>query len=230
MDIRLRSVSDEIKSSPEYKAMKPGKARLTYYLNELNKSLSSQPQSVQGETTSPGSSNNGTKKGNVLSSLWDMLGRGEKAFETFSNRLVNSAFLGLPDVLDKKFSTKNYNEALKMKKEFPIASTKGDWGGNAIPGTGFSKASAKILKPVTSKIVSKIGANTLAKKAASSAIKAGLTEGLAGTAMGATEGIIKQETPEDIAKKAALYGGSGTIFAGALGALPPVAKKGVDIL
>ena len=138
---------------------------------------------------------------------------------------ISSGTLGLSEARPS-----NMSEQIAFQKEVsPIRAYGGMVGGYFAPGGLFTKAAApvtkSIMKPLVSAATKKI-TNPLVKTIAKTAkplIKLGVQEGIAGGTMEATEGLIRQETPEEIAKRV----GWGTLLGGIGAPTLSVAGKGL---
>lgn len=116
--------------------------------------------------------------------------------QTFAMNAIDSAALGVPSRITKALYPGGVDPLTVSRQQNPIAATAGNIAGYITPGAGAEKAAGAVLKPVLSKIGSKLGQTALKGAAA-------------GAGMEAVEGTIRGENPLDIVQRTAVGAGLG---------------------
>lgn len=129
----------------------------------------------------------------------------KSANRAFGNAMANSLTLGaLPAA--EKYTHEKYgigtdefiNQKAENRANHPVASTAGTVAGYLLPGSVGDKVAGKVLSPVLSGIGSKV-----AQKA--------ITGAVTGGGMEAVEGVIRGDSPEELANRIAAGAGFGAV-------------------
>jgi hypothetical protein len=129
-----------------------------------------------------------------------------ESLSSFGQGIESGASLGLiPKVREMAMPEIQKGMQKDVEKQ-PLSYTLGELSGYVFPGNIFGKIAGKITKPLSNKGISNIA-------------KTAIQEAIAGGGMGATEGTIKGETPEQIKNRAlqyAAFGGGGAAILGGI--------------